>query len=227
MTQPGTNFRPAQRVHGSMLARGEKQLLIWLAKRAPQWVNSDHLTGLGLVAMALAGAAYALSSRAPEWLWVVNVSLILNWLGDSLDGTLARVRDAQRPRYGFYVDHVVDAICATMMLIGLGLSPWMSFPVAVALLIAYLLLAVESYLATYAIGDFHISHFGFGPTELRLLLIVGNLFLLGRGGWADIAGQRFLMFDVGGVIGAAGMGITFLIAAGRNTIRLYREETKR
>ncbi|HNY40087.1 MAG TPA: hypothetical protein PKJ41_06820 [Bryobacteraceae bacterium] len=227
MNQTPAGFRSAQRVHGSVLAHNEKRLLVWLAERAPRWVNSDHLTGLGLAAMALAGTAYALCHRSPQWLWVVNVALVLNWLGDSLDGTLARVRDAQRPRYGFYVDHVVDAICATMMLIGLGLSPWMSFPVAVALLIAYLLLAVESYLATYTIGDFHISHFGFGPTELRLLLIVGNLFLLGRGEWADILGRRFLMFDVGGVIGAVAMGVTFLIAAGRNTIRLYREETRR
>jgi len=227
MNQPDTGFRHAQRVHGSILAQGEKRLLIWLAGRAPNWLNSDHLTGLGLIAMALAGTAYFFSSRSAAWLWVVNLALVLNWLGDSLDGTLARVRDAQRPRYGFYVDHVVDAICATMMLLGLGLSPWMSFPVAVALLIAYLLLAVESYLATYTIGDFHISHFGFGPTELRILLIVGNLFLMGRGGWANILGQRYLMFDVAGAIAATGMGITFLVAAGRNTVRLYREETRR
>jgi len=227
MSQPSGSFRQAQRVHDSILARNEKRLLIRLAERAPAWVNSDHLTGLGLAAMALAGAAYALCHRSPLWLWVVNVSLVLNWLGDSLDGTLARVRNAQRPRYGFYVDHVVDAICATMMLVGLGLSPWMSFPVAAALLIAYLLLSVESYLATYAIGDFHISHFGFGPTELRLLLIIGNLSLLGRGGSADILGKHFLMFDIGGTIGAAAMGATFLFAAAGHTLRLYREETKR
>jgi len=227
MSQPSDGFRHAQRVHGSILARNEKRLLIWLAERTPQSVNSDHLTGLGLAAMALAGIAYALCHRSPHWLWVVNAALALNWLGDSLDGTLARVRDAQRPRYGFYVDHVVDAVCATMMLIGLGVSPWMSFPVAIALLIAYLLLAIESYLATYTIGDFHISHFGFGPTELRLLLIVGNLFLLGRGGWADILGRRFLMFDVAGAVAATAMGATFLIAAVRNTLRLYREETRR
>lgn len=227
MSKEKAEFRQANRVHGSILARGEKRLLIWIAERLPLWVNSDHLTGLGLVSMGVAGTAYALSGRSALWLWVVNVALALNWFGDSLDGTVARVRNAQRPRYGFYVDHVVDALCATMMLVGLGLSPWMSFPVAVALLVIYLLLSVESYLATYAIGDFHISHFGFGPTELRILLIVGNLFLLGRGGWADILGQRFLMFDVGGVIGAIGMGTTFLIAAGRNTARLYREETRR
>jgi phosphatidylglycerophosphate synthase len=227
MSQPESGFKQAQRVHGSMLARGEKRLLIWLAEHSPKWLNSDHLTLLGLVAMAFAGASYAVSSRSPLWLWGANVGLFLNWLGDSMDGTLARVRNAQRPKYGFYVDHVVDALCATLMLVGLGLSPWMSFPVAIALLIVYLLLSVESYLATYTIGDFHISHFGFGPTELRILLVVGNLFLLGRGGLANIAGQQYLMFDVGGVIGAAGMGITFLITAGRNTIRLYREETRR
>ncbi|MBE0660724.1 MAG: hypothetical protein IH602_23725 [Bryobacteraceae bacterium] len=227
MNQTDAGFKQAQRVHGSMLARGEKRLLVWIAERMPRWVNSDHLTGLGLAAMALAGVSYALSARSPQWLWVVNAALVLNWFGDSLDGTVARVRDAQRPRYGFYVDHVVDAVCATMMLTGLGLSPWMSFPVAMAILIVYLLLSVESYLATYAIGAFHISHFGFGPTELRILLIVGNLFLLCRGGWADIAGERFLMFDVGGAIAAVAMGVTFLIAAGRNTMRLYREETRR
>lgn len=214
----------AVRIHDSFLARAEKRALIFLAEHMPGWVNSDHLTVLGLLSMLAAGLAYWQSGAQPLWLWAVDGFIILNWFGDSLDGTLARVRNKQRPRYGYYVDHVVDAISAVFLFGGLGLSGYMHPFVAVALLIAYLLLSIESYLATYARNQFRISHFGFGPTELRILLIVGNLFLLDRP-IVDFFGTPQRLFDVGGVIGAAGMLVVLLLAIARNTAALYREET--
>jgi phosphatidylglycerophosphate synthase len=215
------------RVHDSFLARMEKKALIWLAHRMPGWVNSDHLTVLGLTAMMAAGLAYRLTWDDPRWLWAVNALIVVNWFGDSLDGTLARVRNKQRPRYGYYVDHVVDAVSAVFLFGGLGLSPYMTWPVAVALLIAYLLLSVESYLATHAMGEFHISHFGFGPTELRLVLIAGNLALIVRGMPSmKILGVRRELFDIGGAIGAACLFLVFAVTTAKHTAALYRQETK-
>jgi archaetidylinositol phosphate synthase len=222
---PAPEFQPAQRVLRGWTSALEKRALVWLAQRMPRWVNSDHLTVLGLLAMAGAGLCYWGAKANILWLWGVNVCLVLNWFGDSLDGTLARVRDKQRPRYGFYVDHVVDALSATFLLGGLGFSGLMSTPVAVALLIVYLLLSVESYLATYTVGEFKITHFGFGPTELRLLLIVGNCFLY-YDRWADLFGHRYLLYDAGGVIGAVMLGVVFVRAMIRNTRKLYKEETR-
>ena len=213
------------RIQDSVLARGEKKLLVWLASRTPLWMNSDHLTVLGLLAMLGAGIGYWRAGVNREWLWVVNACILINWYGDSLDGTLARVRDVQRPKYGYYVDHIVDALSACFLFGGLGLSGFMTHAVAFALLLSYLLLAIESYLAAYSLGEFRIAHFGFGPTELRILLIVGNCFLFTRP-VVDFFGQKRLLFDVGGVIGAAGMFGTLLFAIIVNTTKLYRRETK-
>jgi len=215
----------ATRVQASFLAGAEKRLLIWLAKRLPPAVNSDHLTGLSLVSMAAAGWAYWRASVNPQWLWAVNLCIVLNWFGDSLDGTVARVRNKQRPRYGYYIDHIVDAVCSVFLLGGLGLSGFMHPAVAAALLIVYLLLSIESYLATYARNEFRISHFGFGPTELRILLIVGNFFLLDRP-VVPFLGGDYRLYDIGGVIGAIAMGFVLLAAVWRNASALYREETK-
>jgi archaetidylinositol phosphate synthase len=219
-------FRPAKRVMDSILAVPERHALHWLAAHMPRQVNSDHLTAVGLVSMLGAGIAYFAARWNPYALLVVCVCLVLNWFGDSLDGTLARFRDQQRPRYGFYVDHIVDALSALFLLGGLALSGYMHPWIAIALLLAYNLLAMESYLATYTIGEFRIAHFLFGPTELRALLIIGNIFLLFHP-FATLAGHVFRLFDVGGVIGAAGMLCTFVITMTRNTIRLYRQETLR
>jgi archaetidylinositol phosphate synthase len=218
-------FQSAAREIDGFTARMEKKALVWMAQRMPQWVNSDHLTLLGLFAMLGAGLAYWRSGEQPAWLWAVSLFIVLNWLGDSMDGTLARVRNQQRPRYGFYVDHIVDALSALFLFGGLGLSGYMSPAVAVGLLIVYLLLAIESYLATYTIGKFSISHFGFGPTELRLLLIFGNCFLFDRPR-VSILGYSWQLFDFGGTIGIACMSAVFILAAARNTAKLYREETR-
>jgi len=226
---PGTpakpaGFREAKRIQQSFLAGLEKRTLIWLAARTPGWINSDHLTLLGLLAMAGAGACYWWSHSNRLGLLVVILCLALNWLGDSLDGTLARYRDHSRPRYGFYVDHVVDAFSALFLLGGLALSGYMSPLVALGLLIAYLMLSVEVYLASYTLSDFKISYFKMGPTELRLLLAAGNLFLYFWKSTVALSGRAHRLFDVGGTMGISGMLLIMVISAVQNTLRLYRQE---
>src|SRR5262249_27751156 len=220
---PSLPFREAKRTQQSFLAAAEKKTLLRRAARTPAWINSDHLTILGLAAMAAAGAGYWWSRTNRAGLIVVIICLALNWLGDSLDGTLARFRNCTRPRYGFYVDHVVDAFSAFFLLGGLGLSGYMSPWIALGLLIAYLMLSIEVYLATYTLGDFTISYFKMGPTELRLLLAIGNLALLWKS-MVHLAGRTYRLFDVGGIVGIAGMMLILLISIVKNTVRLYRRE---
>jgi archaetidylinositol phosphate synthase len=222
---PSTAFKSAERSHTSLLAAAEKRALIWIANRLPSSINSDHLTVLGFVSLVLAGACYAYASRNPiALLWVIPF-LALNWFGDSLDGTLARVRNRQRPRYGFYVDHILDAIGTVFLFSGLAFSGLMSGPIAWGFLIVYLLLSIEIYLATYALGTFHLSYWRFGPTELRILLVIGNLVAL-RHPYANIAGHRFLLFDIGFLIGSCALALILVQAAIQHTVQLYREETK-
>jgi archaetidylinositol phosphate synthase len=216
-------FHQATRVLTSVLAPLETRCLIWLAKRMPRWVNSDHLTGLALAAMFLAGLSYWLARVTPIGLILVVVCLALNWFGDSLDGTLARVRRQQRPRYGFYVDHVVDAFGAAFLFSGLALSGYMSPFVALGLLVAYLMVCLEAYLATYCLGTFTMSFMKVGPTELRIMLAAGNLVLLVQP-TPTILGHAYRLFDVGGVVGAAGLLVTLAVLTVRNTRALYEAE---
>ncbi len=211
------------RVQESWLAAGEKRALLWLAARIPHRIGPDHLTVLGLVAQIAAGACYALASTNRLALLGVVICLALNWLGDSLDGTLARVRQRLRPRYGFYVDHMVDSFGAIALMGGLALSGYMHPWIAIGLLVAFLVLSIQSYLATHALGEFHISFWRFGPTELRILLMIGNLALF----WKPVVhlfGQSYRLFNVGGTIGLAGMASMAVAFTVQNTIRLYREE---
>ena len=217
-------FRSARRVHGSLTADAERTALLWLAQRTPRWMNSDHLTGLGVLAQLCAGASYAIARWNRYALLMVIFFLALNWLGDSLDGTLARVRNQQRPRYGFYVDHMVDSFGSLFLMGGLALSGYMHPAIAIALLIAFLLLSIQSYLATYTMGEFHLSFWRFGPTELRILLAIGNLALL-RNPWVHpFHLGTFRLFDIGGAIGLAGMTVMLLWITVTNTLCLYREE---
>lgn len=217
-------FKDATRVLTSILSPLEKRCLIWLAQRMPARVNSDHLTGLALIAMLGAGVAYWFASLNP-WmgLMVVNVCLALNWFGDSLDGTLARVRQHQRPRYGFYVDHIVDAFGILFLVGGMALSGYMSPLVALGLLAAYFMLSIEVYLATYSLGTFTITYFKVGPTELRILLAIGNLALLVHP-MATIVGRQYQLFDVGGVVAIIGLMVTLVVSTIRHTRELYRAE---
>jgi len=206
-----------------MLAPLEKKTLIWLAQRMPGWVNSDHLTILGFLGMVLAGVCYYLARFSPLAIVGAVVFLAVNWFGDSLDGTLARVRNRQRPRYGFYVDHIVDSFGAIFLIGGLGLSGYMTGTVALVLIIAYFLLAIEIYLATYTIGIFRLSFGVWGPTELRIVLAIGSVVLLYKP-IVTVAGRHYLLCDVSGVIAIIGLISIAIINSIRNTIRLYREE---
>jgi archaetidylinositol phosphate synthase len=218
-----SGFATARRVNRSLTAAAEKQALTWMAERAPAWLTSDQLTMLGLVAQFGAGVFYGLARLNKYWLLGVIACIVLNWLGDSLDGTLARVRNQQRPRYGFYVDHMVDVLGATAMMCGLGLSGFVHWPVAIAMLVAFLLLSAESYLATYTLDCFQMSQGIFGPTEIRILLVAGNVALL-RDSYAVMFGHRYLLFDVGGVIAAGAMAVMALVITVRHTADLYRRE---
>ncbi len=217
------SFPQTLRVQESWVAWAEKRALLWLAVRTPDRIGPDHLTALGFASQIGAGACYALSSRNRYALLGVIACLALNWLGDSLDGTLARVRQRQRPRYGFYVDHMVDSFGALALMGGLAISGYMHPWIAIGLLIAFLMLSVQSYLATHTLGEFRLSFWRFGPTELRILLAVGNLALF----WKPLVhlfGERYRLFDVGGAIGLAGMTLMLVVFTLQNTVRLYRQE---
>lgn len=214
------------REHGSVLAAAEKRLLVYLAHRLPRAIHSDHLSALGLGSMAVAAASFAALGWT-RWAAVgVVAALIANWFGDSLDGTVARVRGQQRPRFGFYVDHVIDLAGTAMLLAGIAMSGLMQPLFAAVLLCAYLLVSAESYLATHSAGVFRMSFIGFGPTELRLVLIAGVLSVLDSpfisGG--PLAGLR--LFDVGAAVATGGLAIAFLAAAFRNTAALYAAEPR-
>jgi archaetidylinositol phosphate synthase len=222
-TRGAGGFQEAQRHLAGLTARVEKRALLWLAPRVPGRVTSDHLTLLGLGSMIVCGALYAASGRYPWLLLLVNLGLAVNWLGDSLDGTLARYRRVERPRFGFYVDHLVDAFGALFVLGGLALSGLMSPLVAAGFLVAYYLLAIETYLATYAIGRFKVSWGPVGGTELRILLAALNVFVLFRPR-LPVGGASWLVFDVLGA-GATAALATLAAAAGiRGTRALVRAE---
>jgi len=214
-----------KRDHRSVLAAAEKQLLIFIAQRIPPAIHSDHLTSLALAAMALAGGAFAAARWDRRALWLVVVALALNWFGDSLDGTLARVRRAERPRYGFYVDHVLDIVGATLLFAGLACSSFMSPAVALALLIAYLLVAGEVFLATAVRGVFRLSFAGFGPTALRILLAVGAIALF-RDPHVALGPLTVRLFDLGGVVAIVGLGVAFASSVVRNTTELAVAEPR-
>ncbi|MGP8252960.1 MAG: CDP-alcohol phosphatidyltransferase family protein [Terracidiphilus sp.] len=219
----GSGFHSATRINRSLTAPAEKRVLEWMANRAPRWVTSDRLTLLGFTAQIGCGACFAFARFDRRFLLGAVVCLALNWLGDSLDGTLARVRRIERPRYGFYVDHMADIFGSVALMLGLGCSGLLHPAVAVAMLLAFLVLAAESYLATYTLSRFQLSQGLFGPTEIRIVLAIGTLALF-RSPWATVFGRRFLLFDIGGTIAAAIMFAMAITVALRHTAQLYREE---
>jgi phosphatidylglycerophosphate synthase len=216
-------FQEATRVQETFVTKAEKKALKWLAERTPEKVNSDHLTALGAVGMFFAGISYAWSRYSHYGLLLSCIFLAVNWLGDSLDGTLARHRKRQRPRYGFYVDHAIDCFGVSTLLGGMALSSYMQPLIAVCLLVAYLLLSSEIFLATYSLGRFEMSYFHFGPTELRILLCFGNLYVFLFPS-AHVLGSSFTLFDLGALTGAAGMVSIAIGSFIRHTRILYRAE---
>jgi archaetidylinositol phosphate synthase len=208
----------------SVLARSEKRALIWIARRLPNFINSDHLSALGLVAMASAGLSFA-AFRLSPWAAVgVVVSLAANWFGDSLDGTVARVRNQQRLRYGFYVDHMIDVAGTAFLFGGMACSGLMNPLIALITLVLFLVVSAESYLATHAAGIFRMSFLGFGPTELRILIAAGAI-KAAMSPWVALGFLAHVkLFDVGASVASIGLFTAFGVAAIRNTRTLYLAE---
>jgi len=222
---PGEKPRPAARRATFVTARFEKWFLPRLAARLPAWILPDHLTILGILAATAVGAGYGLSNRDPSWLWFVNGALVVHWLGDSLDGTLARVRKIERPRYGFYLDHLTDAYSTCVIGIGLGLSPYLLLSVGLAIVMAYLVLSINVYLETHVFGRFEYGYGLVGPTEARLLLIALNTVALTIGPLPfTLLGRGLTVFDVAGATGALMMIGLLLVRARRNLGELARRE---
>jgi phosphatidylglycerophosphate synthase len=202
----------------------EKRALVWMAVRLPAWINSDHLSALGLTSMLGAGIAFAACRFTPLAAPAVVLCLMTNWFGDSLDGTVARVRGHERPRYGFYVDHVIDLAGSVFLLAGLACSGLMSPLLAIMVLGAYLLVSAETYLATHSVGIFRMSFLALGPTELRILLAAGALKIMHSPQIAVPLVGEIRLFELGGSIALAGLAIVFLVSAIRNAIALYEAE---
>jgi archaetidylinositol phosphate synthase len=164
-----------RRLNEGFIGPLERPVLLWLATRLPRSVTPDQLTVCGLGGSGLVFAGYVLSWQHSGFLWLANFGLIVNWFGDSLDGTLARYRRAERPRYGFFIDHTTDLFTQVMLACGLGLSPYVHFEVACLALVTYLLLAVFTFVRMHTSGILQISYNGFGPTEVRLGMILFNI----------------------------------------------------
>src|ERR1044071_9621629 len=183
-----------------LLATHEARVLHWIARRMPHRVTPDHMTILGVVAAFGIAGAYVSSNESPAWLWAASALLVVHWLGDSLDGTLARVRRAARPTYGYYLDHLVDAVATAVIGIGLGLSPYMLLATGLTIVVAYLVLSINTYLETQAFGVFSLGYGRLGPTEARVGLIVLNTLLaLGVGLQATVAGLGVTLLDIVGL----------------------------
>ena len=225
MTATDTDKLDAPRAKRFLLAEPEARVLEWIARRLPARVMPDHLTALGVLASIGIAAAYVLSNGDKTWLWAASGLLVVHWLGDSLDGTLARVRKSERPRYGYYLDHLVDALATAVIGLGLGLSPWMLLAVGLAIVVAYLVLSINTYLETYAFGVFTLGYGRLGPTEARVgLIAVNTLLALGVGLGTTVSGLGVSVLDVVGLGAVALMLGGLAVRAARNLRTLAERE---
>ena len=218
-------MKESTRERAALTADIEKRVLTRLARRMPAAVTSDHLTILGTVAAVAVAAGYALAATSPHWLWLSSAALAANWFGDSLDGTLARVRKAERPRYGYYLDHAVDAFTTTLIGVGIGLSPFVSLPVGLLIVVLYLTMSINVYLESTVYGVFRMDYGVVGPTEARILLILANTLLIALTAWGGIAADRIepvASLGLGALV--AVMAILLLWRFGSNLRELARLE---
>jgi phosphatidylglycerophosphate synthase len=208
-----------------LLAGPEARALEWIARRLPARVMPDHLTALGVAAAAAIAAAYALSVHSTVWLWAASALLVVHWLGDSLDGTLARVRRSERPRYGYYLDHLVDAVATALIGLGLGLSPYLLLTTGLVVVIAYLVLSINTYLETQVLGVFSLGYGRVGPTEARLALIALNIAMaLGVPVSFAVLGVTLSVLDVVALCAVAVMLAALAVRAARNLRALALRE---
>jgi phosphatidylglycerophosphate synthase len=228
MTGSGSGGGGGKRELTFLLANLERPLLQWLAARIPRTIRSNHLTALGVLGATGAGVAYALTNHSHAWLWVASAMIVVNWLGDSLDGTLARVRGTQRPKYGYYLDHVVDAYSTAIIGLGLGLSPYVYLGLALGIVIVYLAMSINVYLESTVFGVFKISYGRIGPTEVRLILILLNTIAVITAGWPSplpVPINLVANWTLGVVL--AGMVALFVGRFARNLYRLSKLEPQR
>jgi archaetidylinositol phosphate synthase len=215
----------AKREMTFLLAAPERRLLRWIAARLPRAWMPDHLTAIGVLGALLTAVGYALSARHPGWLWLASGGLVVNWFGDSLDGTLARVRGIERPKYGYYIDHMVDAVNTVFIGAGIGLSPYVSLPIAMLLVILYLCLSINVYLESSVHGQFDLGFGLFGPTEVRLLLVLASTGLFAGAVWAGLTGAE--VTRIANIVFAAvcvALGYALFSRFRINLIRLARIE---
>jgi phosphatidylglycerophosphate synthase len=209
-----------ERVNDILLGPLERPALQWLAARMPAWVTPDVLTFIGIAGSLITFTAYWATNLSPIWLWAASLGLVVNWFGDSLDGTLARFRKIERPRYGYFVDHTVDALSESLVALGLGLSPYVSFAVAAMALVGYLLMSVYVYVTTYVRGVFKISYGKVGPTEVRVIIIIANAVLYFVGiPTISTAFGTVIVYDLLFGLLAAALIVVFIVS----TIREARE----
>lgn len=208
-----------------LLAGPERRVLRWIAARLPRSWMPDHLTAIGVLGALTVGAGYALSSRHPGWLWLASFGLFVNWFGDSLDGTLARVRQIERPKYGYYFDHMVDAFATIAIGAGIGLSPYVALPIALAIVILYLCLSINVYLESAVLGVFDIGYGVFGPTEMRILMVLANTGLFAGALWMGLTGPAVArVANVVMALVCVGMVVALLNRMRINLVRLSRIE---
>ncbi len=208
-----------QREPKYLLRPFEAYVLPRLAALLPRWVLPDHMTVVGIVSALAIGVCYAFSGQSPNYLWAANVLWIVNWVGDSLDGTLARVRRIERPRYGYYLDHIVDMFAAAFVCIGLGLSPYLLLSVALAILLGFYLMSINVYLETFVMGGFQFGYDYIGPTEVRVVLILaGSALALGFEPVIELKNVPLGTLDLLGLLGVLAM----ILLLGRRIVRNLR-----
>jgi len=219
-----SDIKQHTRVNHTLTAPLERPALGWLAAHSPAWISPDVLTALGVLGSVMCFFGYWLSGRDVAWLWLVNAGFVVNWYGDSLDGTIARYRKIERPKFGFYIDHTVDAVAEFLTIIGIGMSPFMRLDIAAFALIGYLLMSVHVYVRTAVDGVFKISYGTFGPTELRIIIVLVNLAILSAEGWflTPLMGD-LKPFDLVGIALAVALSAVFLVSSAIHGIRLARE----
>lgn len=226
MSKKPAELEPIERIQENLLARSERRLLTWICSKLPPWVSPDMLTYFGMVGAFLIFLGYTLSNLGEDWLWLAIVGYVMQWFGDSTDGSLARFRKIERPRYGYFLDHSCDGLATTLVVVGIGLSPYVTLEVALVALAGYLLLSIHAFLSVRVLGELKLSYFNAGPTELRFLLVGLTLAMMAFGhgpGWFGLVSG----FDI--IVGSVGIILIglFVMQTAATARRLALEEPSR